>query len=66
MDVSDEGGVSSVLATAGEEDDGAGICSGTAGICASYACRSGVRTVSPSNSSVTLIWQDRREFGRTS
>ena len=30
------------------------------------ACRSGVRTIRPSSSSVTLIWQDRREFGRTS
>ena len=32
----------------------------------SYACRSGIRTTSPSSSSVTLIWQDRREFGLTS
>ncbi len=31
-----------------------------------YACFSGVRTTSPSSSSVTLIWQDSREFGRTS
>ena len=31
-----------------------------------YACRSGVRTTRPSSSAVTLIWQDRREFGRTS
>jgi hypothetical protein len=27
------------------------------------ACRSGVRTTSPSNSSLTLIWHDSREFG---
>ena len=31
-----------------------------------YACRSGVDTVRPSRSSLTLIWHDRREFGRTS
>src|SRR5690349_14717349 len=31
-----------------------------------YACLSGVLTDSPSRSSVTLIWHDRREFGRTS
>src|SRR6266567_3892539 len=31
----------------------------------SYACRSGMRTTRPSSSSVTLIWQERREFGRT-
>ena len=31
-----------------------------------YACFSGVRTISPSSSSLTLIWQDSREFGRTS
>jgi dienelactone hydrolase len=30
------------------------------------ACRSGVDTVRPSRSSLTLIWHDRREFGRTS
>ena len=30
------------------------------------ACRSGVRTTSPSSSSVTLIWHDSREFGFTS
>ena len=28
--------------------------------------RRGVETVSPSSSSLTLIWHDRREFGRTS
>src|SRR5262249_35447535 len=33
---------------------------------ASYACRSGILTTSPSSASVTLIWQDRRELGRTS
>ena len=31
-----------------------------------YACLSGVVTTSPSRSSVTLIWHDSREFGRTS
>ena len=31
-----------------------------------YACFSGVRTTSPSSSSLTLIWHDSREFGRTS
>ena len=31
-----------------------------------YACLSGVVTLKPSSSSVTLIWQDSREFGRTS
>ncbi len=31
-----------------------------------YACRSGMRTTSPSSASVTLIWHERREFGRTS
>src|SRR5512137_791719 len=31
-----------------------------------YACLSGVDTWSPSSSSVTLIWHDSREFGRTS
>jgi dienelactone hydrolase len=30
------------------------------------ACRSGVDTTRPSRSSLTLIWHDRREFGRTS
>ena len=30
------------------------------------ACRSGVVTTRPSSSSLTLIWHDRREFGRTS
>ena len=30
------------------------------------ACRSGTVTTSPSNSSRTLIWQESREFGRTS
>jgi hypothetical protein len=32
----------------------------------SQACRSGVRTTSPSSASLTLIWHDSREFGRTS
>jgi dienelactone hydrolase len=31
-----------------------------------YACRSGTRSTRPSSSCVTLIWQDNREFGRTS
>src|SRR5205085_2910076 len=31
-----------------------------------YACLSGVVTVSPSSSSVTLIWHESRELGRTS
>ncbi len=30
------------------------------------ACRSGVETTRPSSSSLTLIWHDSREFGRTS
>ena len=34
--------------------------------CEPQACRSGVDTTRPSRSSLTLIWQDRREFGRTS
>ena len=33
---------------------------------ADYACLSGVRTTRPSSSSLTLIWHDSREFGRTS
>src|SRR5215475_3259261 len=33
---------------------------------ASYACFSGTDTVRPSSSSVTLIWHERRELGRTS
>ena len=32
----------------------------------SQACRSGVDTTRPSSSSLTLIWHDSREFGRTS
>ena len=31
-----------------------------------YACLSGVVTVKPSSSFVILIWQESREFGRTS
>ena len=31
-----------------------------------YACFSGVRTTRPSSSALTLIWHDKREFGRTS
>ena len=31
-----------------------------------YAWRSGVATMSPSSSSLTLIWHDSRELGRTS
>ena len=30
------------------------------------ACRSGVDTTRPSSASLTLIWHDSREFGRTS
>src|SRR5262245_29069322 len=33
---------------------------------ASYACFSGTDTARPSRSSVTLIWHDSRELGRTS
>src|SRR5262249_12409147 len=40
---------------------------GRDGLCrAAYACLSGVDTIRPSRSSVTLIWHDSREFGRTS
>jgi hypothetical protein len=35
-------------------------------VLAAYACFSGVRTTRPSSSSLTLIWQDSREFARTS